>query len=504
MTSIATRTSVLALVVESTEATPVAPSAATEYVAMQDDFAMSPSLDQLENAEISGSLGKRKTLAGAEHPQASFSHYLRHSGTEGTAPDYNDLLKAFFGTETVAGTAYTTTSSSTTVLIKSLLATSHFVRGQGFLLKDTTNGYSIRVVHSVGNTTDITPSFPVAVAPATGMGLGKCVMYSPAESGHQTLTVWHYLGNGGATEMMSGARVTALSLSAKAGQLINMSLSLEGVGFYLNPIQVTSATKYIDWTDDTGTFAAAVTVQWYKNAGALADAIQTAMAAANPALTPTVTYSQTAGTFTFKTTGTVLTLKWNTGTNTANSIATKVGFTTAADSSGTGATTGYTGTAQTYTSPYTPTIDSADPLVAKNQEILIGDGSTLTTVQASSVDFNGTLGRREIESIAAESGISGSIINGRSGTVKVTVLLDKYDIDKFKRMLEGTDTRFQYNFGTKVGGNWVAGKCGYLYLPNCTVTSYEIVDDGGLATCNFELTPYVDSSANGEMYLGFL
>ena len=60
MAAIQSRTSRLAVTVESTEGTPVSPSASTEYVALQDDFSMDPSFDTLENAELKASLGRRK------------------------------------------------------------------------------------------------------------------------------------------------------------------------------------------------------------------------------------------------------------------------------------------------------------------------------------------------------------------------------------------------------------------------------------------------------------
>jgi len=80
MASIQTRSSVLALVTESTEGTPVVPTLATQFVALQDDFSMEPSFDTLENAELKASIGTAKPIQGAENPSASLSHYLRASG----------------------------------------------------------------------------------------------------------------------------------------------------------------------------------------------------------------------------------------------------------------------------------------------------------------------------------------------------------------------------------------------------------------------------------------
>ena len=94
MTSILTRSTVVALMKETTEGTPVPPGASTDYVAIQDDFKMTPSFDVLTNAELKSSIGKSQPILGAEHPSASFSHYLRSSGVAGQAPNYGKLLES--------------------------------------------------------------------------------------------------------------------------------------------------------------------------------------------------------------------------------------------------------------------------------------------------------------------------------------------------------------------------------------------------------------------------
>lgn len=503
-TPISTRQSVLGLKVETTEGTPVMPAAATDFIALHDDFDISPEFDNLENAEIHGSIGKAKTIRGAENPKASVPIYLRHSGVEGTAPNYGNLLKAAFGASSTQSTERATVSSSTTALLKVNTGIgADYERGELVLVKDGTNGYSIRPVHSISGD-DLTLGFSLANAPASGVNLGKCVLYKPADTGHQSLTLSYYLGNAGALEVMAGGRVTELGLEFSAGALIKGSCAMEGLAFFYNPIEITSSTKYLDFTDDDGTFAAIIPTGWYKDPSDLADAIKTAMDTANAGETHTCTYSSSTGKFTIKSTGTLLTLKFATGTNTANTIATKIGF-TVADKSGTAATTGYTSTsALTFNASYTPTYDSADPIAAKYHEVLIGDSTDTTAFDASSVKFTLSLDRKVIPSVCAQSGRVGSVIAGRTAKVSVTALIGQYDVDKFARYRAGTDTRFFYAFGTKAGSNWVAGKCGGLYLPTASVSQFAIKNADGLATLEMELTSYVDASGNGEVYLGFV
>lgn len=505
MASILTRSSVLAVKKETTEGTPILPTASTDYVALQDDFSMEPSFDVLENAELKASIGTAKPILGAENPTASFSHYLRSSGVVAQAPNYGPMLESCLGAVATASTEYDTVSGSTTSVIKVNTGEgATFQRGEALLIKDGTNGYRIRCIDSISSD-DLTIGFQVPTAPGTGVNLGRAVLYYPANENHPTLTLWHYLGNGGAIQMIAGCRVTSVSFDISAGELINGSYSAEGIAYYFDPINITATDTKLDFTDDDGTWVATVTAKVYKDPHELAAALQTAMQGANAGETPTVTYSDTTGKFTIKTTGTLLSLLWNTGANAANTIGDKIGFSTAADDTGTAATTGYTSdNAVSYASPQTPSFDAADPLAAKDHEVMIGDTDDYVCFNASSVSFEISTPKADIPSICAQSGKSGSIITSREVTLSVTALLEKYDADKWRRFREGSNTKMQYSFGVKSGGNWVAGKCGALYVPTATINSLTIEDADGLATLNLSLTGYVNDSGEGEVFVNFV
>lgn len=501
--AIQTRNSVLAVTVETTEGTPVAPSASTDFIAQQDDFDMTQEFETLDNAELKASLGKAKSIVGLESSTTSFSHYLRHSAVEGQAPSYGDLLKAAFGTETVNGTEYDTVAASTTEVVKVDTGEgATFARGHALLVKDGTNGYSIRPIHSI-STDDLTVGFDLANAPASGVNLGKAVTYSPADTGHQTLSLWNYVGNSGAIKMTSGNRVTETTIEIAAGELINASYTCEGIKNYFNPIVIAATDTYLDFTDDDGTFAATITAQTYQDPHALADAIASAMNATATTETHTVTYSDSTGKFTIATsTSAVLSLLWNTGGNAANTVGDKIGFSVAADD--TGATTYTSDTAQDWAAAYTPSFDASDPLVAKDNLCMIGDHDDYACFAANSVSFTLGTPKRDTLSICSTSGRSGSIINAREVTISVSALLEQHDADKFRRMRENSDTRFCYVGGTKTGGNWDAGKCFCLYVPTATITSVSTPDDDGLVALELELSAYVDDSGNGEVYLSFV
>ena len=497
--AIQTRNSALAIKPETTEGTPVVPAAGTDFVALQDDFAIDPAFAVLENAELKASLGSSKPILGVEEPTASFSHYMRHSGVEGQAPGFNELLKASFGEEVVESVEYDTVAASTTTAINVDTGEgAQFERGQGMLVKNSA-GYEIMPIHSVAGDV-LTPAFALQNAPGTGVNLGKCVFYKPANSGHQTLSLWHYVGNQGALQMMAGARVVDVSIEFPAGDLINASYSLEGLSYYFNPVTITATNKYLDFDDAGGEENASVAEKTYKDPHELADAIAVAMNALTGD-TITVTYSDSTGKWTIASDGATFSLLWNTGTNTANTIGGAIGFDVAADDTG---STSYEGDNAIDLSNITPSFDSADPLAAKANRLYIGDQDDNACIAASSVSFTLGTPKADILSICAESGKSGSVINAREATISVTQLLEQYDVDRFKRFREGQETRLAYVFGNKSGGNWIAGKSGYLYMPTATITSFSITEADGLATLEMELQSFVDSDGNGEVYLGFL
>lgn len=504
MASISTRASVLAIVPEVTEGVPVEPTVGTQFIAMQDDFAMAPNFETLENAELQASIASSKPIQGMAAPSGSMSHYLRASGAEGVAPGYKELIKTIFD-EVAASTEYDTIAGSTASSLKVGVGEGvQFQRGQPLLIKDPINGYRIRCVESV-STDDLSIGFALPSAPAATVNLGKSVFYKPKNTGHGSFSVFHYLGNGGAVQLMSGARLTSMGISGSAGELLNASYSWDGLDFFFDPITITSSTRYIDWTDDDGTFAAAVPTGTYHDPHELAEALQDAMNAANLDETVTVTYSNTTGKFTIKSTGLLLTLLWNTGVNAANSIGPKIGFLVAANDSGTTAVTGYTSdNAQVFNAPYTPSYDAnQNPIAMKNQEIMIGDTDDFVCFGAATTDITINQEKTDINSICAASGRSGSLISARSTEITVSGEIKQYDAKHFKNFRLNSKVKFQQSFGEKSGGNWIPGKCGVIFSPSMTITSLEITDEGGVAFVSMTLQGYVDNG-QGEIYLGFV
>jgi len=505
MSSFQTKASRMAIVTEVTEGTPITPTLATQYIALQDGFDMEPAFDVLDNAELTGSIGKAKPVLGLENPTASLSHYIRHSGVEGTEPNFGRLIEGAFGGKSVNATEYNTDSGSTagTALVAGTIVHdagqgSFFERGEAYLIKDGVNGYSIRNVKSLATDT-ATLNFNLSVAPAANVTLGKAVLYKPGTS-FPTFSMWDYRGNGAAVQLMAGARVTEMSVEANAGEFINGSFSLEGLSYYFDPIELTASNNKLDFNDG-GDKNATIAAGFYKDPLELAAAVQTAMDTLSSD-TITCVYSSSTGKFTIATDGAALSLEWNTGTNTAQTIGGKLGFITTSDD--TAALTYTSDNALTLSSPQTPSFDAADPLVAKNNEVFLGGFADSTCFCASTITLTITNEKTDVLCVCAESGKQESIVTGREVTVELSAVLPQYEADKFHRFHTNQTTEFAYNFGEKVGGNWVAGKCGNIYLPSASISSFKVEDQDGLVAISMTLSAFVDSSGNGEVYLNFL
>lgn len=502
--NILTRKSVLAVVKETTQGDAVKPSSSDDFIALQTDFTMSPEIEQLTNDEIRDSIGLAKTIPGLQTFTGSGSHYLRHSGVEGQAPDYDPLLECCFGASNVASTEYLTDAGSTTKILQMLVGeAANFQRGQAVLIKDDVNGYSIRVIDSVDTGTDeLHLSFALDAAPAAGVATGLAITYLPDDC-PGSLSFWYYTGNGGAICLGSGARITSMATTIAAGQLINSNYSFSGINFSLDPICIDATNDTLDFTDDDGTFAVTVEQKIYDKPQDLACTLELAMNAVTTQ-THTVTYSNSTGKYTIaNTTGALLDLDWDTGPNTAVTIGVPLGYDVSADDTG---SLSYEGDDPIdLTAPYSLDLDDSDPLAAKNMEVFCGDCEDNMCIPASELSLTKDLTEAQIQSVCAATGLDSTAIVERAVGFSITSLLEPYDVDKYCRVIDGDDTRMEVNFGTKdKSGNWEAGKSGAFYVPTGTLTTWSKADQDGFIAVTVEGVGFVNKNGDGEIYLNFV
>jgi len=215
----------------------------------------------------------------------------------------------------------------------------------------------------------------------------------------------------------------------------------------------------------------------------------------------TVTYSDTTGKFTIASDGVTLSLLWNTGTNTATTIGSDLGFTVSADD--TGATSYTSDSAISFDPPATPSYDSTDAIVVKNAQLLIGDFDDTTCRVASNVSFSISTPKTDILSVCSESGIDSSVINSREATLSATIAVSVYESTLFDKFINNNEVAVMMNAGVKSSGNWTAGKCINIYMPNATITALPIANQDGYVVYNLEATAFVDSS-NKDVHINFL
>lgn len=505
--AVVTRETRVAVVEESTEGTLLAPSSASMYVPVLPDFSLVPAFEEIANEELRGSIGVSKPIKGLENPEATVPFYCKNSGVVGTEPDGGSIFEAAFGAvnsnstehDTTAATAGTSAARATLTLDVGEGA-SH-PTGSAVLIKDSTNGYNIRNVRSVSGDV-LTLAQNLSVAPGNGTNTGRAILYYPADSAHKSLSVWDYRGNGGAIQAMAGGRVTSLELSAEAGQPMQWSATIGGLSFYWDPIEITSADRYLDFNDGTTDYAAVIASGWYASPHHLAAALQTAMAAAHPGGTYTVAYSDSTGRYTLTKSAGTFRLEWNTGSNAANTVGDKIGFSTAADD--TGALTYTSDNAITLSSPQTPSFANVDLLTAKHHEVIMGDFDDISCVCIQSITATIETPKTDISCICAESGRQGSVISERTASIEIVAYLDAMEADRFRKLKNNDEIVFTYNGGEKSGGNWVAGKCVNLHARQAVIQSIELEDADGIVVMNMTIVPFVSSDGVDEIYLNFI
>lgn len=500
--SLKNRKSVLALV-EQTNSKPVAPTSGNDYLALQQGFSFSPEFAELENAELKNSIGRAKTIMGVESPTFSNSHYLRASGIEGQAPNFGLLLKSLLGSQRVAGVEYDTEAGTTDSVIQLAVGEAeNFVKGQALLVKDTVNGYSIRNVLEIDLVTDqIELSHPVANAITEGSLLGKAITYQTESEGHPSLSVWGYRANGGAVELISDAKVSELGVEIAAGELINGSYTLAGIEYFFNPIEIVAGQTFVD-IEIEGPELISVSLKegFYKDPHDLAESL-TQLLQAGGASDLEVTYGDD-GKFHFVKEAGDLALLLDTGANVANSAWAALGFDDLSDDLD-GVLEYESQVELEYEAPHSPQFDNAEPLVAKHNEVIIGDKEVSGCFGARSLNLTVTNEVVRQPNLCAPTGFKGQENTSRLVTIAVMATLQKHEAKFFRKFRKNENVQFTFNAGQRAGGQWKAGSCVNVFSPSMTISQWSLTDEDEIVVLEMQLTAYVNNN-NKEFFINFL
>ncbi|MGV8130802.1 MAG: hypothetical protein ACP5N7_01740 [Candidatus Pacearchaeota archaeon] len=499
-----TRNTVFAIKEEVTQNTLVVPTAATDFIPILDDISVTPAFDTIESTEIQASIGKTKSTKGFENPTANVSLYWKGSSVEGQAPNWGSLLQGLLGGKSTAAAEYDTIAGSTTSVIKVNVGEgASYEKGESLLIKDSVNNYSIRNIASILND-DITLAQNLSNAPASGVNLGKAILYKAANSGHPSLSMWDYRANGGLLQVMGGSRPVSLSASIEAGGAIQATFTCEGVEYFYDPMIVTASNKWLDVNEGGPEINVSITEKAYKDPYELASAIQTALDSACAA-TIVCNYDDSTRKFTITSNGATFQILFKTGIhgsdNTDTHIGTLLGYTDSADK--TLALTYTSDNSVSFAASFTPSFDQTDINIAKDNQVLLGLGTEVSCFRASALTLNISNTHTKIGDICATSGRSSSLFTGRDVSVDVTFYLTTGQAKEFKRFRANDEVIFTFNFGKKSGGNWTPGTCWNIHIPTAVISSFEIADQDSLVICNMTLTAFV-KDGNPEIYINQL
>lgn len=491
------RASTFAITKEVTAGDYVAPSSGTNFVALRPGNELSYKPESLDSDELLNDIGAAKSFVGKESVTGKHAAYLRHSGIEGQEPQLGLLFESILGSKVVQTIEYDTVSGSTTKVLKVNTGEgANFIEGQAVLVKNGA-GYEIRNIDSISGD-DLTLNFALSNAPGVGVNLGKVITFVPASQGHPNFSTTKYIGGGYAKEVSAGNTVTEMAITADANGFGEVEFTYEGTRYYFNPIIITASNKYIDFVDDQGTQVCSVAEGIYKTPVELADAILAALDAASTE-TFTVTYSNSSGKFTIASGSVVFSLLWSTGANTANTMATTLGFTVA---NNTGAQSYTSGNAQSYAVPYTPSYDTADAIIIKGADLMVGNQTDNVKICAQTVKITVSKKVEDVDCIAEETGILEKIPTSREVKVEVACVLKKYDVALLDALLKNAGIEAMLNAGPKAGGNWVPGKCFNVYLQKCTVQDYKTQGDS-FVQASFVLKGFV-TSTDKDVFINFV
>lgn len=505
-----TRSSVFAFKEETTEGDLIDPVAA-DFVAGRDGFSFQGELETISSDEMVDDIGTSKNYAAKEIPKGNFPKYLRHSGVEGTAPEYDVIIKSAIGNQTDNGTEYDLiagavagSSSVRGKVIVDAAEGANFAKGQALLIKDGTNGYNIRNVRTI-STDNLNLNFNLSNAPALGVALGKAIHFSPASTGHVTYSSYHYgaSSNSDYKQAMSGCRTTSLNFDFPANGFAEMNFDFEGIEYFYNYVEIDATNDTIDFIDNVAEITVTLTNKFYNSPIELADEIASKMtegSAASQADTISCSFDSSTGKFVISTDGSTLSLLWSTGTNTATSADSILGYTTADD---TGATSYTADNVQAYNPPVTPSYDDSDNIVLKDCELLIGGFNDITNRKCITASCTIGAPKTDVPDLTAENGIDSSIINSREVTFNATLILQQHEVALFDAFINNTTRSLMFNAGSKSAGNWVAGTCFNLYMANASITSHTNDDNDGYRVVTLTAIGHVDESQK-DVHINFI
>lgn len=220
-----------AVEIEDTEGTYKAPASANAFIqTLADGAELNRSKEVIERNIFTSSIGKTSPRTGMFKASGTLPVEARAHSSEGTAPEYDALMRSAMGARHQLASAVTTLTGNTASVLK-VTDASLFSVGDIILVKQT-GAYHVSPVSAVNTTTDeVTLLIPAGSAFSDNVVIAKHTTYQVADSGHPSLSISRYL-EGAVLQQATGCKVNSLSMEGFAvGEIPSFSFSFEGLNF---------------------------------------------------------------------------------------------------------------------------------------------------------------------------------------------------------------------------------------------------------------------------------
>ncbi len=226
-----------AVMIEAVEGVYQVPAGVSSYVqTLAEGDEMNGSKELLERNILTNSIGKTSPRTGQFQVSGSLPVEARSHSTEGSAPEYDALIRSALGTRRQITTTTTTKAVGNTATVLQIedADISKFNVGDIIMTKGA-GAYHVSPI-TAKSTGAGTATLTLLVAHPSGdhadsVVISKATVYTVADSGHPSLSISRYLENA-VLEQATGCRVSSMSLeNFSTGQIPSFNFAFEGMNF---------------------------------------------------------------------------------------------------------------------------------------------------------------------------------------------------------------------------------------------------------------------------------
>lgn len=229
MSEVVKKNQAWAVEIESVEGTYAPPSAATSFVqSLTDGSEMSRSKEVLERNIFTSSIGQTSPRTGQFSVSGSLAVEARAHSTEGSAPEFDGLMKSALGAR--RQTVEKTTGTGNTDTVLQLTSANTFYSVGDIVLVKEAGAYHVSPVSAVSSST-VTLAIPADDDFSDNVHIAKHSTYIVADSGHPSLSISRYLENA-IVQKAVGCKAKSVEMSDfSTGKIPSFKFGFEGLNF---------------------------------------------------------------------------------------------------------------------------------------------------------------------------------------------------------------------------------------------------------------------------------